>query len=376
MKLWPSGDFTIGLRTPPRRDKGDNPLGGIERDAFGVVFKHRAPQPAGSIADQIKICERLVDLADQRGDIQERDRLATKLADLYRNMGLLALPNSRNRAQKRGGKGISADGKRMVRSCAVLLERQYRGRLGFGTCTLPALAPRDMKRVCQGWGQLTKRFFEELGRELARNGLPTDFVYVTEIQPERFKAWGQIAPHLHFLYVGKPSKWSRTWCIPKEWFRDCWSRLLSNYLGHRVGVPNGTRVEGAIQSPVAELGKYMSKGGEALFLVKQMGRSDELPSSYWGATRSLRAQVRRECLVSHSQAVGALMDALPELKKMDYLRYRQVCRQIPGDSPNKMLEIDVGYAGYIYREKIPDVIRMATERWLFANRNLRKKEIS
>ena len=70
-----------------------------------------------------------------------------------------------NTAERRGLKGITAYGKRMVKSaCAILQQRHGRKNLTFGTLTLPALTPGQLLMVSENWGNLKGRFSEELSR--------------------------------------------------------------------------------------------------------------------------------------------------------------------------------------------------------------------
>lgn len=366
LTLWPSGDFSIGMRSVPRADKGEHPLEGIEKDPFGVVWKDRPAQPAGSLEDQVKVLMKLIDLADERGDSQERDRLASKLEGLLTQLGLVDARNPHNRPRRYSQGGITPYGKKMVKSAAVLLSEQYGGCIGFGTLTLPPLSPEQLAKVCQNWSDLTRKFFQELRRELERQGLPQKFVYVSEIQPDRYKKWGQLCPHLHFLYVGKRKKWHTQWRIGYDWFPKIWARLLSNLLGQEVEAGYSSRVEKAKGDLLQELGKYMSKGGEILSLVKERGESHLLPRGYWGVQSELRKQVKSAIQTSTSVVVETLVASLKEFKSLGFLQFREVKAQISDAKSGAISEIVVGFCGWFRANSVQEILQNCVEKWMFS----------
>ena len=93
------------------------------------------------------------------------------------------LPNS-HRA-RRGLKGISKSGARMVRNAAALMEDYWKGDLSFLTLTLPGVDQEELKGHARDWARITKVFYQRLKRLLERRGLPSFYVGVSEVQPTR-----------------------------------------------------------------------------------------------------------------------------------------------------------------------------------------------
>ena len=209
-KRWPDHSFTIGKSQPVKHDKGNHPLDGISKDGFGTAYTPREPEVDLN-------GERLFELAQkfEAAGLENEAYLVGQAAGnaianegdgLNETMGLSVATNYHKRTRK-GLKGITPQGKRMVRSCAAILEDKYgRECITFGTATLPPLLAEEIVMVCNSWSDLTRKFFQELRRLLQRRGLSTDFVYVTEIQEKRFDRWGQVYPHLHWLMQGRLSR--------------------------------------------------------------------------------------------------------------------------------------------------------------------------
>lgn len=367
--VWPSGDFTIGMASPMGRRK--NPL--------RTVGDRPAPDSYPAIGDmdearsqlEEKTLLRLISFYTQEGDLQRVADLENRLEVLRQHMGLVDASNSHNESRRYSKSGITPYGKRIVKSGAVVLSKSFPGRVAFGTLTLPTLTGEELTKICEAWPDLVRKFFQELVRQLERSQLPTEYCYVSEIQEKRFKQWGQVCPHLHFLYVGKQSRFQKSWEIPKEWFRDTWSRLLSNCLGREVSTPLATRVEGAKGNLLAELGKYMSKGGQTLKAIHDRGLSHLLPRSYWGIQKDLRMQVKRSILSSRSKVVETLIDDLPHYQKLGWLKYRPILAapsdEVDGSPPGQVW----GFTGWMKVEKIAAVLETAAMNFIYSGQTIR-----
>ena len=210
-----------------------------------------------------------------------------------------------NTATRRGLKGITAYGKRMVKSaCAILQQRHGHKNLTFGTLTLPVLTPGQLLMVSENWGSLKGRFSEELSRLLKRRGLDSDWVDVTEIQSKRWRRRKEVALHLHYLHHGRepgkvyqhpgvaPNDPSTKWAIHPREIRAIWQRLLQNLLGVDVDCSTATRIEEVRLSAAHYLAKYMSKGGKITQQIIEAHRGHFLPSSWYGVSAALRREIK------------------------------------------------------------------------------------
>lgn len=259
-------------------------------------------------------------------------------------LGLADATNSHrfSKREKRGSGGITSDNKRMVRSAGVLLERKFgRKNLMFGTVTLPALTESQFATIREGWADITRKFFQEVSRLLLRRGLSGAYVYVTEIQEKRWQKWGVIAPHLHWVSQGKRPG-DKFWRISKEEIRDLWGRMLSNALGTPIGTDFATRVENPKKSLAAEMGKYLSKGGEMITEFKAKGLTKEMPSSWAGASHKLKKAVRAAVLKDSGEIAGLLEEGLDALEACGFIKFRRIYWNPPGSDK----EIVVGVAGW------------------------------
>jgi hypothetical protein len=183
--------------------------------------------------------------------------------------------------------------KRMVRSGIALLNRRHGKRnLAFLTVTIPDLPWEELEQVCQGWAELARRLMEEIGRELERAGLNPEYVYVNELQEERWRNDGIPAPHIHAIFQGRKLG-DCSWGISKEKFRELWERILGNFLGREISLPAATRVEVIKKCAKRYMTKYMSKGDSVVGSICQAGLRHLLPGSWWGMSNSLRRQVKQ-----------------------------------------------------------------------------------
>ncbi len=210
-----------------------------------------------------------------------------------------------NTATRRGLQGITAYGKRMVKSaCAILQKRHGHKNLTFGTLTLPELTPGQRLMVSENWGHLKGRFSEELSRLLKRRGLDPDWVDVTEVQAKRWRRRKQVALHLHYLHQGRvpgttyshpgvaANDLSTKWAIHPREIRAIWQRLLENLLGVEVDCSSATRIEQVKLNAAHYLAKYMSKGGSLTRQIIDAGRGHFLPSAWYGVSAALRKEIK------------------------------------------------------------------------------------
>ena len=386
VRRYPSGDFTVGKSQPPKPDKKHDPLDGIgSHKTFYGSTKVSVPDRNVSTEFKPEILEKIAIAYERAGDHEKADIFANRYAfevlnspdraekhelpkgievkfhndcgDDWSNMlppplGLSDATNSHKQPQKlslkrskRGSKGITALGKRMVKSACYLLERDHgRHNLSFLTATLPAFAsPDELKLICANWSELVRQLTQELKRILERGGYCTDMVYITEIQEDRYANRGEVAPHLHLVMVGKKHRYQKYYAVEKAEMRSLWERLLSNFLGRDVTAAAATRLERPKKSLQGELGSYLSKGGKMITTIVDRGDGDQLPSSYWGMNSELRCSVKSEIVVLHGIEAQNFVDNLTDLHEAGLVYFKPIMWKIP-DSDR---EITIGFVGWI-----------------------------
>jgi len=385
VKVYPDGSFTSGRSQPVKADKGCHPLEGIaSHETFYGVTKVSVPDRQASTEFNSDILERISLDYERSGNQELSDRFAYRYVQTLENeyasgsrkpdLNLVSphddfgdLPPSplglsdatishrfnsktRKKPATRGSKGITSKGKRMVRSCCHLLEKQYsKNCLTFLTATLPAFAsPGELRLICSIWSELVRQFVQELKRMLERRGYPQDMVYVTEIQEDRYADRGEVAPHLHLVMVGKRNRWEKTYAIHYSEVRSLWERLLSNFVGRPVTCQAATRVERPRTSLQGEFSSYLSKGGKMIEKIIEDGKIDFLPSSWYGANQSLKERVKSETKILKGDEAEQFIDNLENMKQLGLLFYVPIIVY----APNLGKSITVGYAGWIREREV------------------------
>lgn len=404
VKRYPDGSFTTGRSQPPKIDSQYQPLQGItsSKDFFGakiekqdpdnpnyyittsgirikpitrISIKSRQPEYAPNPDNLERISldfekagnqEMANYFADRyaseifsgRHQIENGDRLVVDGDDLaVHPLGLSDAINchkgGRKRGQKtakRGSKGITTRGRRLVSNACYLLEDKYgKDCLSFLTATLPAFSNSDdLKLICANWSDLIRKFIQELGRILKRRGFPTSMVWVTEIQEDRYRDSGVVAPHLHLTMVGKKHRYAKQWAISKGEVRSLWERILGNLLDRPVTCQAATRVERPRKSLKAEMGKYMSKGGEVIKEIIDAGKANDLPSSYAGCSNNLRKAIQSRMVVLRGHEAENFIDNLENMKEAGLLFYKPIIIY----APNLGRDITVGFCGWIKEKEI------------------------
>lgn len=403
-----SGDFTLGMNAPPRKDRGADHATNITRRSMafadGVIEKwfevttdpQKLSRGLAGLGAQMADSD-LVGLAaaycveletsaaidterDWETVLSRADRLCEEIhrrfgadADpftLARSMGLsnvlichreadfsdsIGVQTSEHMVQgssegkvkraKRGAKGLTAQARRAVRSCAVLLEEQYGlDCLSLATCTLPPLSPSELALVCKEMSRLVRVFMQRLTRVLERSGLSPDYVAVVEIQEKRYRSWGQVCPHLHFVFQGRASRLD-DWAIRPVDLRRMWEETLFNILGRSVDSSAATRIEKPRKSLRKELGKYLTKGGNLLKDIIAAGLGDHLPSTWRYQTKALRDAEKARRVEVLGDVPRILWQSLDRYQAAGLLWYRLVEVDLYDPASGIGRKICVGVAG-------------------------------
>lgn len=213
-------------------------------------------------------------------------------------------PESSQKTKTYGSHGITRYGRRVVKNAAVLLEKKYGiGRLGFVTCTIPSFGSEEIKIVSRNWGEVTRRFFQKVKRHQDKMGQPSEIICCTEIQEKRYRKFGDIAPHLHFLYVCKQrahvKKFNIVASLLKRYWQESMTQVIQKVQGSfdsSVSFSGSVDAQVITKSAAAYLGKYMSKGGAILEELKEKGLEEHLPSQWWTAS-SLMKKMFKESII-------------------------------------------------------------------------------
>jgi hypothetical protein len=215
-------------------------------------------------------------------------------------LGLSTLSNSSKtsplslKRRPRGHKGITSHGRRVVRfGAADLSDRLGRPNLSFLTCTLPALPDPIMIVVLGEWSRLLQNFRRKLAYHLSDSGLPASIIGVTEVQERRFENEGGLPLHIHWIFAGR--KPGRGWMFRAEDFQKWWSECVTEITGNIEGISwdTSTRIESIRKDAAGYIGKYMSKGCNAVRKINELGWEWLLPSSWYTATKDIRASYKK-----------------------------------------------------------------------------------
>lgn len=289
------------------------------------------------------------------------------------SLGLSNSVKSHNKPPKpsdtrdRRGKGINSNGRRMVRSALYLMQLMWgKWNLAFLTCTVPSLDYRKMKLLASRWGEVVRRYQQELKRELERSEIDTDIVLVTEIQEKRYRETGEVAPHLHIVFRGRKSR-GDDWAVSKERARVLWENVLSAVLKRKIEAPASTRIESIRKNVENYLSKYMSKGGEIIKEIVNNGEKNELPAAWWGMTNTLRKRVKAGCKPISEDIKKIIYDQREELKSSGIIKWFHVVTVDLVETSGEILTIPVALVGKLSRPEYADMF--GRNKWLHFGNN-------
>lgn len=253
------------------------------------------------------------------------------------------LPASKVRARK-GLKGLSPHGGRMVRNAIYTLERRYGStRMCFSTVTLPALPRKQVRRIQENWGKVTEIFRLNIKRMLEAQNLSAEIVTVSEIQEKRYQKTGLPYLHLHSVFMGVLP--SGRFAISIEQHDIAWYRAINSVVNiNRSHVASACNLQRCFKSPALYLSKYLSKSVKSIETLVENGFIDWLPHHWYNCTRSLSADVR-----SKTRRVDSMAQWLDEMAKEENGGVWKHVRMVSVDSGGGN-KINVALVGWLSDE--------------------------
>lgn len=268
------------------------------------------------------------------------------------NRFISSLKSSQTRPRY-GQNGITSRGKRAVKGASALLQEMYgKERLGFCTLSIPNYCDSQISLLAQDWGNIVRVFFQKFKRELEKVGQLNEVVGVTEIQMKRFKKYGVIAPHIHFVYVCRAYKNSQFY-LHVNLIRTLWKETLVNKLKTDLNDSGEEVIWGAsvdcqvVKKNVSNyLGKYISKGAGVIGQIHDAGRKKELPRHWWTLSVPLRDKYKKSIKTLCPGACHLLFYHPEQALERKIIRwYKEVNVQVGED-----LRL-FGVVGYFYDSK-------------------------
>jgi len=214
----------------------------------------------------------------------------------------------------RGMNGITTYGRRFVASAAKLMQDRYRARgLCFLTLTVPPLSAWERMEIAGHWGKSMGRLIQWLSRRLKRQGIPPLVVGCTELQERRAERAGEAYLHAH-LICPLYSQGHR-YAIDIAALRAWWQAELERVIGRPLDQAPRCQAERVRSNASAYLGKYLSKGSEAIAAIREDLGEDSIPGQWWFCSASCRALVRRH--IWSGEAASTYLEALIEQARLE-----------------------------------------------------------
>lgn len=341
-KVFPSGDFAVSKVQPKKRD--------TKEDLIQPLPQNYDPDPEllNAIGD-INLYKQLKESLDGTGQaLQAISRGAVAYLeedgeDQLPYLSLVDASKSHKKANRRGLNGLTTDNKKYIKSAYTLLERRWgKPLIQWGCASLPPMPDHELEIVSANWATLIKQFMQELGRLRAKYGLSPEYLHVTEVQEKRYRKYGKVCLHLHWVTQSKLDQYKKGYPIDGIACARIWGRLLSNVLGRHVDASYTCKVKMPTKSLQAELGKYMSKGGALIKEIVAAGLERFLPRAYVGMSNSIRHLVTANIVFLEGEAAQNFVGNLEGGKEAGLLEYRPIYVEWKGR------EVLMGYTGWVY----------------------------
>lgn len=340
-RLWPNGEFTLGYTRDG--DESDRP-------------SEWAWTGEGRYLTSNELEQRLEAMHELLDEVEAFYRMSGELACSGLNLSNVWNSHKSVEAKKKGLKGLTGWGSKMLRSACYLLE----SRLGtedvvMVTLTVPTLQRAQRIRLAQQWGVLTNRLVQYLTRALVKAGRTPVIAGCVEIQSARLEKYRQGYLHLH-LVCPAHSNTGGVWAIDASALRTWWKEAIERVI--ECPVTSLPRIETAIveKSVEAYLAKYLSKGsGDDLEkFIADLGEGS-VPGQWWFMSAPMRRAVVQG--TRSGRNAGVLLDALVQtaLSEGNPTQFAYLC---PVDCALGGRPTLVGWVGKLPPEMLSDVMAM------------------
>jgi len=281
--------------------------------------------------------------------------------------------------KRKGLRGATAKTRRTIADCVkVMMDVSPKGSLAFWTVTIPPMSEADHARVCQSWSSIVGAVKTAIERLLASKSLPVRVLFVTEVQPGRYKNSGVVGLHLHVLFATRKGL-GCPWLVSIPELDAIWAKVLSHKLNRQVDIGSACKLVAVKGSPQKELSKYLSKSDKIITQIHADGKENLLPKNYFYCSESIRTIAKQKVKTFTGKAVEVFYDNTELLEKYGYIKARTITRKFP-DLKNlgEYQSIIVGKAGYIKDEfiEIFDWLLLEESRISMFIESLRLKELT
>lgn len=288
------------------------------------------PKKRGFQLIEAKMFGRQIEIAKEINKVEEGATSEMDISDLDTAFPLFinSAESSPNEKKVYGKHGITNFGRRCLENTCVLLEQRYtKKRLGFATCTLPNMERDAYDCLLSNWGDVVRRFYQKIKRLLKSRG--AEFIYCgcTEIQEGRFASGGLPAPHLHFVYVSKPSVYASYLFSTKEAYTR-WNSTVNEVLrkhgfdpimgvhGHK----GSCKLEDIHTNAASYIGKYVSKGIKVIQEMMDKGYT-QVPKQWWTASMHCKKMYKNSLVKLTNEECEAFFYNLDDMLAEGMLTY-------------------------------------------------------
>lgn len=221
--------------------------------------------------------------------------------------------------KRKGRSGISAYGRRTIRSACTILEEKYgKSGLAFLTLTAPALSPDGKILFVSQWGTICETLRQRLRRLAKRQGVNLDWVDVTELQPRRSAREGWACLHLHAVFN---SRLQGGYWLTADEIRSIWADVLAYYTGDEICTKSAVDIVAVKKSAANYLGKYISKGGDTIKQFEDTPWADMMPTKWWYVSSNLKREVKESQVVLPPEESETLAQDGEALLEHDIVAY-------------------------------------------------------
>lgn len=303
LRLWPNGEFGLGRY----------PIG--KRPKFSPTKYTQSPSNISWTKTEI-----LGYMGACVAHGYQPEGISDGLCDRHKKTLIEGLPlglsnaTKTHKRSKRGSKGITSYGKKMLRNGCWLLEKAAGvRRIGMFTGTMPPCSQEEEIEIVNNWGEIMRIFTQWLHRRLRVESPQPWVLGCVEVQEKRQARYGGFPLHCHLVFRSRVGKQH---IVAKEEFCEAWKRAIVCCVPSvkDLDFSASTRVEQCKKSVASYLSKYMSKGITDN-VARNLNPAYELPSTWWYGVGKFKQHIKRLMVYDTGEIASSLWACADPLSK-------------------------------------------------------------
>lgn len=185
---------------------------------------------------------------------------------------------------------------------------------------------------------------------LKKYNLPLQYVFVTELQSNRWKNNQNVVPHIHLVFIGRKHSFEK-WAISTQEIDEMWRKSLKSVIKFDLPITSACKTESVKHSIANYLANYLKKGTEIIAEIKEKRPDLKLPTFQPRIAKELRNLIESDTHEISNEIAELLDENFELLRQHGVISGKRIFITLPdSDSPTGSKTFCAGVTAYFRKE--------------------------